>query len=162
MRAVTALRGAAIALGLLICLAIPAMVGAAQPIRYDLYESSSEPVDCGSFEATLVRTLTGTVTEYLDNRGETVRVQATAQMRGSLTGNGQELGLSGNLLVVIDLVRETFAYDGVVFLATDPGTGVAIQDTGRFLTGFDDSLLLLAGPHDAITEGAQAFCAALD
>lgn len=161
MRAVTPRSTAAAVLAVMLGLAVPASVAGAQPISYPLEESFGEPIDCGGFEATLARSLTGTVTEFLDRDGDTVRVQATAQMRGSLAGNGKEIALAGDLLVVIDLVRETFAYDGVVFIATDPGAGVVIQDSGRILTGFDDEFLLLAGPHDAITEGAQAFCNAL-
>ena len=148
---------AALLLGL--CLAGP--VHAQQPISSPLEEWSSEPVDCGGFVATLTRSLSGTILEFVNAAGETTRVQAAAQMRGSLTGNGSEVALAGNLLVVIDLVRGTFAYNGAVFLATDPGSGIRIQDTGRFLTSFEDELLLEAGPHDAIDQGAAAFCDAL-
>jgi glutamate 5-kinase len=90
------------------------------------------------------------------------RFRATAQMSGSISiDGGATVALSGNLLVVIDLVEGTFAYDGQVFMAIDPGDRVLVQDTGRFLVDFDDNLLLEAGPHDAIDQGAKAFCGAL-
>jgi len=134
---------------------------AAQPASTPLFESSSEPIDCGGFVAALDRTLTGTIQEFMDSSGQTTRVQAAAQMRGWLSGNGKAVALAGNLLVVIDLVKGTFAFNGSVFLASDPGSGLVLQDTGRFLTTLEDELVLEAGPHDAIDEGAAAFCGAL-
>ena len=157
----SAIRTAAALIAILAALSLPLTAFAAQPVSYPLNETSTDVIDCGGFEATLDRRLTGTVTEFSSTSGDVIRVQATAQMRGSVEGNGQVIPLAGDLLVVIDLVRGTFAYNGVVLLGTDPGSGIQIQDTGRFLADFNDTTLLIAGPHDAIELGADAFCQAV-
>jgi hypothetical protein len=145
---------------LLACVAGP--VSATEPVSYPFAESGSEPIACDGFDATLQRNLSGTVTEFIDGSGATTRVQVVARMEGSLEAAGVgQVDLSGNLLFVINLENGTWAYNGQVLLGTTQGAGVVLQDTGRFLLSFDDDVLLLAGPHDAISKGVIAFCDAL-
>jgi hypothetical protein len=136
-------------------------VAAAAPASEPFTDGSSDVIDCGAFTAVFERVYTGTLTVFSNRAGDPIRIQFAAHLTGSLSGNGQTLPLSGNVLVVIDLVRGTFAYNGTVVWAGRTGDGVVFQDSGRFLVGSDDSVLLDAGPHDLIESGPDTLCAAL-
>lgn len=154
--------GLVIVLGTVATIATAGQASAVQPLIYPFAESGSEPIPCDGFEATLERSLSGTVMEFLDESGATDRVQIVTKMRGTLSADGMgTIDLTGNLVFVIDFANETWAFNGQVLQGTSPETGVAIQDTGRLLLDFEDNVIQLAGPHDAITDGAAAFCAAL-
>jgi hypothetical protein len=124
-------------------------------------DASSETIDCGTFEATLERSYAGTLTTFFDRNGEPIRIQFVARLIGSLSSDdGRVIDLSGSVLVVIDLVAGTFTFDGNVFFGNEPGQGVVLQDTGKFLVG-DGGEFLVAGPHDAIETDGAIFCLAL-
>ena len=148
--------------GLVLAVLVAAPVAAAQPYRERFIdEHPAEALDCGSFEATFQRTFVGTQMLFFNAAGDLIKVQVAAQMTGSLSTDAVSIPLRGDVLVVIDLVRETFTFNGSVMIANQPGSGVVIQDTGRFQADFDDNVLLEAGPHDAIDQGIAAFCGAL-
>jgi len=136
-------------------------VAAAGPASEPFVDGGSDVIDCGAFTATFERTYTGTLTTFFNRAGDPVRIQFVAKLTGSLSGNGQDLPLTGSVLVVIDLVRGTFTYDGQVVWAGRVGDGVVFQDSGRFSVGGDDAVLLDAGPHDLIDNGPEVLCAAL-
>lgn len=144
---------------LVVGLAVAAPGGATAPSSEAFSFSTADSINCGGYEVLLVRTIAGTEATYFDNAGSPVRVQVVARMQGSVTNSktGTVLGLRGNLLVVIDLVTGTQAWDGQVFMSN----GAVIQDTGRFLVDADGNVLLEAGPHDAIDQGEAAFCSAV-
>ena len=152
----------ALAVGAALLLVGP--VVAAQPImiRNIVDGPHVDVIDCGTFSATLVRNFTGTDIVFLDGQGQPVREQVMAKMVGTLTSDtGTVVQLRGDVLFVIDFAKGTYAFNGQVFMANRPGVGVVIQDTGRYLTDFNDTVLLEAGPHDVIDKGSAAFCLAL-
>lgn len=152
---------AAVALAMVLAVGA-APVAAAQPYSELFTYAASEDIDCGSYVVTLDRTYSGKATVFFNEAGDPVRVQFTATLDGSVSRAGYEtLDLRGGSLLVIDFVRETFTFDGNTMIGTAPGAGVRIQDTGRFQLDFGDNLLQLAGPHDAIELGADAFCQAM-
>jgi hypothetical protein len=136
-------------------------VAAVQPASEPFADGNADSIDCGGFTADFTRTYSGTLTTFFNKSGDPTRIQFAARLTGSLSGNGKSLPLSGSVLVVIDLVRGTFAYDGTVVWAGRQGDGVVFHDSGRFLVGSDDTVLLDAGPHDLIENGADVLCAAL-
>lgn len=137
-------------------------VAAAQPQSEAFVDGGAEDIDCGSYTVTLQRTYTGIVTVFFNRAGDPVRLQFASTLDGTISRAGADaIHLRGAALVVIDFVRETFTFDGTVLIGTLPGEGVAIQDSGRFQLDFEDNLLQLAGPHDAVELGADAFCLAL-
>ncbi len=120
-----------------------------------------DEIDCGSFNATLIRTFVGTNLSFFDAAGDLLRIQTNAQMAGSLTSStGTVVPLTGSVHVVIDVVVGTVVFDGRVFMGTRPGTGEVIQDTGRYVVDADDNVLQDAGPHD-VEDNPAIFCSAL-
>ena len=137
-------------------------VSAVQPQLEAFVDASSEVIECGDVSATVERRYEGTLAVFFDKQGNPIRIQFAAQMTGSVTPDGGEaIEVRGDVLVVIDLVRATFAYDGQVLMANEPASGAIIQDTGRFLVDDLDNVLLEAGPHDAIDSGGAIFCTSL-
>jgi hypothetical protein len=145
---------------LLVLGALP--VAAVQPYSEPFSDGGSEDIDCGSYVVTLQRTYIGIATVFFNQAGDAIRLQFVSTLDGSISREGSEsIRLRGGAIVVIDFVRETYTFDGTTLIGTEPGGGVTIQDSGRFQLDFGDNLLQLAGPHDAIELGANAFCQAL-
>ncbi len=118
-------------------------------------------IDCGGFTATLVRNFTGTNYYFVDAQDNLIRAVTNAKMVGSLTSSaGLVVNLRGSVHFVFDPAKGTFAFDGQVFMANRPGIGVVLQDTGKYLTDWDNNVLLDAGPHD-VEDLADPFCSAL-
>ena len=93
------------------------------------------------------------------------RVPGTAGALSALPASRADAGtvvaIRGSIHFVFDASNGTFAFDGQVFMANRPGAGVVIQDTGKYLVGPDDQVLLDAGPHDVEDIGPSIFCSAL-
>jgi hypothetical protein len=146
---------------LAIAFAAPAV--ATPPVAERFTDSAAEPVPCDGFDALLERHFSGTVRTYLDNEGTPIRMQVTARMAGSVTSSvtGKQVLLRGRIQLAQDLITGTTGFTGPVFMATDRGRGVVIQDTGRIVFDADGNVVLEAGPHDAVDLGAQIFCDAV-
>ena len=153
-------RGTLLVLGLAASLSLAAPTAAAQPYTFPNVETHVDDIDCGTFQAHMTRTLSGTVSIYLDNLGNGIRLQAPTTMVGTLIGNGKVIALRGHIFFVIDFIKATYTFDGQVFMANQPGAGVVLQDTGVYLQG-DDGSFFEAGPHDVSDVGVPALCAAL-
>jgi hypothetical protein len=153
-------RGIALAIGLTASLSIAVPAAAVQPYTFVNVETHVDDIDCGAFQANMTRTLSGTVSIYLDKYGNALRLQAPTTMTGTLSGNGKVIALRGHILFVIDFVKATYTFDGQVFMANQPGSGVVLQDTGVYMTA-DDGSFFEAGPHDVTDIGVPALCAAL-
>jgi hypothetical protein len=147
---------------LVVAFTMASPVSAVQPHLEAFVDASNEVIDCGDFSATLERSYEGTLAVFFDRQENPIRIQFAARLTGSLTPDGgAAIDLRGDVLVVIDLVNGTFAYDGQVLMANEPASGAIIQDTGRFLVDEVDNVLLAAGPHDAIDSGGAIFCTVL-
>ena len=122
-----------------------------------------DSIDCGTFSATLVRNFTGTNYYFVDAQQNLIRATTIAKMVGSLTNDstGKVVDLRGNVVFTFDPVKGTFSFVGQVFMANQPGSGVVLQDTGKWVSDWNDNVLMDAGPHDVQDLGVPAFCAAL-
>lgn len=141
----------------------PTTAWAQRPSSQSFAFSESEAVPCGTFDAVLVRNISGTETLFFDRTDELVRVNVNLEMNGSVTSSttGKRVAIRGHWVFVVNLTQETWSFNGQVFMANRPGEGHVIQDTGRLAYGFDDSLIRSAGPHDAVDTGGQIFCDAV-
>ena len=92
------------------------------------------------------------------SRSSSIRWNVAATVTSS---TGTVVAIRGSIHFVFDASNGTFAFDGQVFMANRPGAGVVIQDTGKYLVGPDDQVLLDAGPHDVEDIGPSIFCSAL-
>lgn len=163
-RAATGAVAAAIAVAVL---ASP--VAAAQPYSERFTDTQTDVIDCGSFDAILSRTFSGRFAVYFDANGDATRIEITANVSGTLENSetGEVLPLVGGVQQTIDLIAGTASFSGSVFVGTQKGGGSVIKDVGRFVVQFvdedpaNDIVLLEAGPHDAIDQGAVAFCDAI-
>ena len=150
----------------MVALAMPA--AAAQPYSERFTDTQVDVIDCGSFDAILSRTFSGRFAVYFDANGDATRIEITARVTGTLENSvsGEILPLSGGVNQTIDFIAGTATFSGSVFVGTQKGEGSVIKDVGRFVVQFvdedpaNDIVVLEAGPHDAIDEGAAAFCAA--
>lgn len=153
-------RGLLLVLGLAASMSMAAPAAAAQPYTFFNVETHVDDIDCGAFQAHMTRTLSGTVSIYFDRYENAIRLQAPTTMVGTLNGNGKVIALRGHIFFVIDFVNATYTFDGQVFMANQPGTGVVLQDTGVYRQG-DDGSFFEAGPHDVTDIGVPALCGAL-
>jgi hypothetical protein len=81
------------------------------------------------------------------------------------TVTGKTLPLHGAVHEVWDYASGTRTIDGAVWLGTERGQGVFVQDTGRITLTLDtDEAQWVAGPHEAFFAGGvdPLVCAALD
>ncbi|MEZ0240857.1 MAG: hypothetical protein ACAH65_08685 [Chloroflexota bacterium] len=144
-------------------------VAAAQPYSERFTDTAIDVIDCGSFDAILTRTFTGRFAVYFDENGDATRIVITASVSGSLENSetGAVLPVSGGVQQTEDLIAGIVSFSGSVFVVTEQGKGSVIKDVGRFVVQFvdedpaNDIILLEAGPHDAIDQGAGAFCDAI-
>ena len=117
---------------------------------------------CGSFEVEYSGTNENRITTYYDQAGNPVRIVAHKQLRETdrNTSSGKTIEVRGNVTIVIDLVAGKETYNGYLFLANDPGSGVVIQDTGKIV--FDsDGAVVVHGPHEVFESQGAIFCDAL-
>ncbi len=119
-------------------------------------------IDCGTFSATVERTLYGTATVFFDQHGQALRLQVVANAVGTVTSDttGTVVNLRGHILFVIDFIKGTYTFKGQVFMANRPGVGVVLQDTGKQVSD-DNGVIFQAGPHDVTDIGGAVFCAAV-
>jgi uncharacterized membrane protein len=163
-RAATAAVASALAM---VALAIP--VAAAQPYSERFTDTQVDVIDCGTFDAILSRTFSGRFAVYFDANGDATRIEITASVTGTLENSetGEVMPLVGGVQQTIDLIAGTASFSGSVFVGAQQGAGSVIKDVGRFVVQFvdedpaNDLVLLEAGPHDAIDQGAGAFCDAI-
>ena len=125
------LRGILLVVGLAASMSMAAPAAAAQPYTFPNVETHTDDIDCGGFQANMTRTLSGTVSIYLDNAGNALRLQAPTTMVGTLSGNGKVIALRGHIFFVIDFIKATYTFDGQVFMANQPGRGVVLHDTAE-------------------------------
>lgn len=118
-----------------------------------------DSIDCGTFSVTLVRNFVGTNTYFLDAQQNLIRATTNAKMVGSLTNDttGKVVALRGAVHFVFDPFKGTFSFVGQIFMANDPGRGVVLQDTGKWVADWDNNVLMDAGPHD-VEDLADPFC----
>ncbi|MEO8436854.1 MAG: hypothetical protein ABI562_00240 [Chloroflexota bacterium] len=154
------------AVALVAALSLVGPVAAAQPYftRNIVDGPHVDVIDCGSFNATLSRTFTGTDIFFVDGQDQPLRDQFVGSMAGTLTSStGTVVKLRGHIHFVFDFVEGTYTFDGQVFMANRPGVGVVIQDTGKYVTDSSEPPIVVfeAGPHNVTDIGAAVFCAAL-
>jgi hypothetical protein len=148
-----------IAVAAALSLAVPA--GATPPLSETATESSTDSVACDGFDAVIERTFTGRVSVYFDNLGNPLRVEIHAAMTGSVTNSvtGSSLALQGHVHLVDDFRTGLVTFTGPVFLASEPGLGSVITDTGR-ISFSGDQIVFAGGPHEAI-DNPEIFCTAV-
>jgi hypothetical protein len=136
---------------------------AASPIIEPLVDGGSEIVQCSGFDAEFSRTFTGRIVTFVSDGGEPTRIQIIARMTGSLENLSTHdvLPLSGAVTVTIDLIGGTTAFSGNVLIGTRMGDGSVLKDIGRFVVDAADDIVLIAGPHDLISNGPDALCEAV-
>jgi hypothetical protein len=142
-------------------LALPAR--ATPPESYIFAATAFDSVSCAGFEAKIERSFTGRETAYFDQRGNVVRVQVVADMRGSVTNavTGKAVALRGHILLLIDLTAASTVFVGPVIMANAAGAGAVIEDTGRIVFDADGNVTFAAGPHDVIDGEGAVFCLAV-
>ena len=138
-------------------LAISAPAGAAPPTHEDYGPIPySFSVDCGPYGLDFANEVegqeSGFVETFYDNAGAPKRVVVHDSFRETDTNSvtGEQFDFAGNRVETFDLVAGTRTVVGRSSLATDPGHGVVIQDTGRVVFDAPFHVSFSAGPHDVL------------
>jgi len=66
-----------------------------------------------------------------------------------------------NFMTIFDPTAGTVTLDGALVRMNRPGQGIVIQDVGRLVFDADFHMIFVAGHHQALREGDQAFRNAL-
>ena len=117
-------------------------------------------VDCGSYGFNLTIDTQGResvfVETFYDTNGEPVRIVVHSAFRETDTNSvtGQTLRFAGQLIRTLDLVAGTRTDVGRMFLMTDPGSGIVIQDVGRVVFDAPFHVSFEAGHHEVLHGGA--------
>jgi len=138
-------------------LAISAPAGAAPPTHEDYGPIPySFSVDCGPYGLDFANEVegqeSGFVETFYDNAGAPKRVVVHDSFRETDTNSvtGEQFDFAGNRVETFDLVAGTRTVVGRSSLATDPGHGIVIQDTGRVVFDAPFHVSFSAGPHDVL------------
>ena len=146
---------------------------AAPPERFHESDSGSELgfATCDGFEIDLETTGTEDVTVFFNSAGEVEKVIVRARARDVLTNT-----VTGKTVVNRGVFQQVFTRSdgtdefthslvGYRYMATSPGEGVVLQDTGRIEYSPDEEeVTFIAGHHFDIPggpDGGALFCAAL-
>jgi hypothetical protein len=109
-----------------------------------------------AFDVLVSGTERGQFTEILAADGSLLQQVLNIQFFETNTNSdtGESITLRGAVHVVWDFASNTRTLSGKVYLATRPGDGIAIQDTGRITITLDTSeALFVAGPHGVFFGG---------
>ncbi len=117
----------------------------------------SDTVECGGYEAVLVRAFTGTIRTHYDAEGNPARVQIVAKMEGSVTNSktGKSVELRGSILYVLDLATGEESFSGPVLMSN----GAVVKDTGRVI--FDESGVAFVAGRQRDLDWGPLLCAAV-
>jgi hypothetical protein len=151
-------------------LATNASAWAAQPeiVRFQAQGVDPHLVNCGTFFINGQFAEQGSVTTFVDDAGNPVRLKVQVVFNGQLTNEttGQTLRDAPRYTVFVDVQTGTVTYVGLPVHWTIPGVGNIILDAGRIV--FDPTtgeVVFEAGPHPVFHltgEETQALlCAAL-
>jgi hypothetical protein len=123
-------------------------------------------VECGSFQDNYVDRYDVTEVDVFDSEGTLLRVEYHAVHTSDDVNSvsGFTLHEHGNFYEVDDFVNGTITVTGNSEVANRAGSGVVIQDVGRYVLSLDDfSLMFFAGgrKHSQIILGEGIWCDAL-
>ena len=122
----------------------------------------SDVLDCGTFLDNFTDYYTIRDTLYFDRSAaparETLHVDHYSTDTNSVTG--LSLHEHDYFIIIIDYVAGTWTINGAEFVMNRSGQGIVLQDTGRIVFG-DSGVIFQAGPHQANTQGDEAWCIAL-
>ena len=137
--------------------------GATTPTREDLgvfpYEFS---VDCAPYGFEFGIDVQGQesvwVETFYDANGEPMRIVVHSSFRetDTNTASGKTLPFRGQIVRTFDLVAGTRTDVGTMFLMTDPGSGIVIQDVGRVVFDAPFHVSFEAGHHEVLHGGVGA------
>lgn len=136
---------------------------AASPTREDVgvfpYEFSA---DCGPYGFDFAINVQGAetvrVATFYSADGEPVRIVIHSTFRETDTNSvtGKALPFRGLLVRTLDLVAGTRTDVGRMFLMTDPGRGIVIQDVGRVVFDAPFHVSFEAGHHEVLHGGTAS------
>jgi hypothetical protein len=108
------------------------------------------------------------VETFYDASGEPTRVVIHSSFRETDTNtvSGKTLPFRGRIIRTLDLATGTRADVGTMFLLTEPGRGIVIQDVGRVVFDAPFHVSFEAGHHEVLHGGVgshldELVCAAL-
>jgi hypothetical protein len=148
--------------------AVPLSAAFAAPPDVETFSDPfSGEFSCPGFDAVFAGHDRGRITNFFDRNGELVRqvghIHATETDTNLSTG--VSVRVDTNITVHADLLPDgsfgTFSITGQFNVATRPGKGIVLHDTGRVEFDAEGNPVVFRGVHDTFTKGEQAFCDAL-
>jgi hypothetical protein len=121
--------------------------------------------DCGEFQILDRYVLDVTVRVFLDETGTPIRAVQEASGTDTFINSvtGKELPTTPfHNSALIDPTTHLFAYAGVIYRVTVPGSGLVFIDAGRTVLNQESGeVTFQAGPHQAFDGDVDGLCAAL-
>jgi hypothetical protein len=150
-------------------LAIASAAQATPPTHEDLGTIPYEfAVDCSpygfAFENEIVGEEEVSIDTFFNSQGDPRRVVVHDSFLETDTNSvtGKTMRVRGNQVQTFDLVAGTRTVVGSIFMATDPGNGIVIHDSGRVVFDAPFHISFEAGPHDVLHGDVdQMACSAL-
>ena len=150
-----------------LCVVPLAPASAAPPDVQTFSDPFSGEFSCPGFDAVFVGQDRGRITNFFDRNGELVRQvgHIHAVETDTNLSTGVSVRVDTNITVHADLLPDgsfgTFSITGQFNVATRPGRGIVLHDTGRVEFDGEGNPVVFRGVHDTFTKGEQAFCDAL-
>jgi hypothetical protein len=145
-----------------VALAVPATSQAARPFHFQDTNSEFDPhfMTCDGQDISLFTTGKIFGTTFFDRDGNVVRTIVHNRFLDHFTNTatGEKLlnrGTFQETFIPVDGSQDEFTntIDGHVFLATQPGHGIVIHDSGRIIFNPDETeVLFAAGHHDELVD----------
>ena len=125
--------------------------------------SFSDVMHCGAFNDVFHGTFRSREKTFYDSMGDQVRFQDSVSQFETDTNSvtGKTITVRGHYTAVTDFASGTTSFNGAVLIATAPGQGIVVHDSGKAVFDANGNVIKEAGPHQSIDTNGQIFCTAL-
>ena len=149
--------------GLLLLLALALPAGATPPQTYSFSGTNSDVIHCEGFDDNFTDVFSARRTVFFDNAGNTIRVVEHVVSHSTDTNSvtGLTLHEHDRGTTTVDLRTGQISIVGGPIRMNRKGQGIVIHDTGIVVFDAEGNIIFEGGPHEALHEGDQVFCAAL-
>ena len=147
----------------LLSLVLAPLALATPPQTYSFSGTNSDVIHCEGFDDNFTDVFSARGAVFFDNAGNTIRVVEHVVSHSTDTNSvtGLTLHEHDRGTTIVDQRTGQISIVGAPIRMNRKGQGIVIQDTGIVVFDAEGNIIFEGGPHEALHEGDQVFCAAL-